>query len=111
MYACINSKHVFEICKPYISYVARYNSIAYTHINMPWWVLNTAAWKGKLQQSALRKEVSAEAKLKAELKKDYLQAKAWLKSQLNRNYDLDHRDSSDLDNSWLLPCIKPQKAS
>lgn len=43
--------------------------------------------------------MSAEAKLKAELKKDYLQAKAWLKSQLNRNYDLDHRDSSDLDNS------------
>lgn len=45
--------------------------------------------------------MSAEAKLKAELKKDYLQAKAWLKSQLSRNFDLDHldhRDSSDLDN-------------
>ena len=33
--------------------------------------------------------MSAEAKLKAELKKDYLQAKAWLKSQLKKKHKLD----------------------
>ena len=102
---CLNfASHKYFICRTIQQYT-------YRHAVM---VLITPAWKGKLQQSGLRKEVSAEAKLKAELKKDYLQAKAWLKSRLSRNYDLehlDHRESSDLDNFWLLTCIKPQKAS
>ncbi len=57
---------------------------------MPWCFLTRQLERGSCSSPCgLRKEVSAEAKLKAELKKDYLQAKAWLKSQLKKKHKLD----------------------